>query len=305
MASDESPTPNTELTEEEAAQLKELKAKERAAQAAAAAEEAERAKQEEEERQENYRARPLSHVLVRHMGRSPRTRTMRAARSGHRRQGVLLDDGTRIRKKGKRRFTEVDLRELINNHQKFLEHVRVGSIEVCDPRNEEPIPYDDLVSGIKNLGVEMAAKEATLAKEKYEEDLKAWKEACKGLKKDAPRPPKPSKPEGVDFQLDETGIEEDSVDGSEKPENVAPPPPETLTEETQTEETQTEEDSIEGETSEGEAENGYTHEQLMKKTRSELDKVAAEEYEVEDPESLPNKEAVIDAIFAASETGEE
>lgn len=96
--------------------------------------------------------RVKDYVLVRHMARNPRTRTMRAARAGHRRQGVLLDDGTRIRKKGRKRFTEVALTTLADNHQKLLEYIRVGSLEACDPATERPLSYQDVLALIQKSG---------------------------------------------------------------------------------------------------------------------------------------------------------
>jgi len=129
--------------------------------------------------------RPIHYVLVRHMARSPRTRTLRAARAGHRRQGVLLDDGTRIRKRGKRRLTEVDLRTMVDNHQKLLEYVRVGTIEVLDPVTEQAIPYEGVVEIIENL-----AKTMKLEK----------------------------------FELLETGVQDEVIPGSDVPENTAPMP---------------------------------------------------------------------------------
>lgn len=96
--------------------------------------------------------RPNQYILVRHMARSPRTRTMRAARSGHRRQGVLLDDGSRVRRKGKKRYTQVDLKNFIDNHTQLLEYVRVGTLEICDPVTERAISYDDLVKLLRELG---------------------------------------------------------------------------------------------------------------------------------------------------------
>lgn len=91
------------------------------------------------------------YVLVRHTGRSALTRTTRALRSGHRRKGVLLDDGTRIRKKGKKRLTAVTLSTFVGNNQRLLEYVRVGQIEVCDAETESALSYDELVERIAEL----------------------------------------------------------------------------------------------------------------------------------------------------------
>ena len=189
---------------------------------------------------------PTQLVLVRHMARSPRTRTMRAARSGHRRQGVLLDDGTRIRKKGKRRYTEVDLAALASNHQRFLEFVRVGTIEVCDPVTEQAYSYEELVAKLKALA----------------------------------------------GAIDESGVNQDAVLGSDQPENsapsIAPPPMDDLP-------------PADPGVPELDETNGLTEEELLKMNRKDLDKVAKKDYGVEDPDKLPNKQAVVEAIFAASE----
>lgn len=186
-----------ELTADEKAQLESLQAKEREAAAAKAAEEAEEARLKQEEEDERIAHRPLFHVLVRHAARSPRTRTMRAARAGHRRQGAILDNGIRIRKRGRRRYTELDLRELVTEHERLLEYVRVGTLEVCDPKSEEVIPYNDLVKMIGQVAAwledhkahqaeKMYAKEMEdyeSAMEVYKEKLSAWEDAHKEYEK--------------------------------------------------------------------------------------------------------------------------
>lgn len=134
--------------------------------------------------------RPLDYVLVRHMARSPRTRTLRAARSGHRRQGVLLDDGTRIRKKGRKRFTEVALDTLADNNQRLLEYVQIGAIEVCDPKTERPISFDDLLKMIPGKAPASPPVEEPKSK---------------------PEPPKPPEPKEEGYTQDELlamGLEE-------------------------------------------------------------------------------------------------
>jgi len=164
-------------------------------------------------------AREDGYVLVRHMCRSPLTRTKRAARAGHRRQGVVLAHGKRIRKRSRRQLDVVGLAELIAGAERVLEYVRVGTLEVCDPRTITVIPYEMLPALL-----------------------------CPGAAVQ-PAPPPASKP---------------------------PPPP---------------------------AAEGYTEEELEKKTRGELNKIAME-FGIKEPDRLPNKPAVIDAIFTAS-TGEE
>jgi hypothetical protein len=233
------------MTDKERQHLDELKAKEAEEAKVAAEEAAAEAAEKDEKRREEIANRPLFHVLVRHMGRNPRTRTLRAARAGHRRQGVILDDGTRIHRKGRKRFTRVDLRKLVANHRRLLEFVRVGSIEICDPKTEKFIPYDGLVELISNVAVWVADRENELAMvnhekamERYKEDHKAWKEAVKAAKKDKqdppPEPEKPKKPKiekkkkDKEFKLDQSGLQEVPLIGSNSM-NAAPDevPPET------------------------------------------------------------------------------
>jgi hypothetical protein len=104
----------------------------------------EKALAEKAEREATHPNKPFDYILCRHMARSPRTRTMRAARAGHRRQGVLLDDGSRIRKKGRGRLTPISIDVFVHNHARLLEYVRVGSIEFLNPATQERIPYAEL-----------------------------------------------------------------------------------------------------------------------------------------------------------------
>ncbi|NNL48482.1 MAG: hypothetical protein HKO76_08965 [Acidimicrobiia bacterium] len=82
-------------------------------------------------------------VFVRHMGRSPTTRTKRAARAGHRRQGVVLCNGLRIRKKNRLRPTKVALKLLAQDWKYVLELVRVGTLEICDT-DGKTVPFERL-----------------------------------------------------------------------------------------------------------------------------------------------------------------
>ena len=217
------------MTDEERQNLAELKAKEAEEAKAAAEQAAAEAAEEAAEEAERVANRPLFHVLVRHMARSPRTRTMRAARAGHRRQGVLLDDGTRIRKRGRRRFTEVDLRELANNNQKLLEYVRIGALEVCDPKTEQSIPYEGLLKMIDSVASWVAEKSYSEAMDEYSKAMEAWEAACEAERAAAeeeerepvlpPEPEEPEKPEAV--AVVESGLQDDPVLGSTA-ENAAP-----------------------------------------------------------------------------------
>jgi hypothetical protein len=323
------------MSEEERQNLAELKAKEAAEKKAAAEEAAAKAEAERAEEAERIANRPLYHVLVRHMGRSARTRTMRAARAGHRRQGVLLDDGTRVRKRG-RRFTEVDLRELANNHQRLLEYVRTGAVEVCDPKTEHAIPYDGLVKMISDVGAWLTESSHAQDMEKFEADMQEWKDACKAEKAAAKEekrepdlPPQPEKPEKGDFgEVNESGLQDDPVDGSELPENAAPPPPdvdatrpdmgasELLAAVDQHEAEMTGEANpsasdegtglLDEDGEEAEEENGLTEEELLAMKLDDLKALAVESYGCDEEEvgKMRAKKDVVAVIFEASE-GEE
>jgi hypothetical protein len=245
------------LTEEERAQLAELKAKEAEELAAERAEAEQKRRDEIEERTAKNADRRLFHVLVRHMARSPRTRTLRASRAGHRRQGVILDEGTRIRKRGRGRFTPVDLTKFVQNHTRLLEYIRTGAIEVCDPRSERPIPYEGVIEMLSSVSAQVnevlknrernkyrramelhedamkVFEEKTLPA--YEESLKGWEARTKEAKKaggsyNHPKPIEPAPPKepaepgdfaAVDF--DDSGLQETPLEGSTEY-NTAPPP---------------------------------------------------------------------------------
>ena len=162
-----------------------------------------------------------------------------AIESGIQREHVVAADSGQLG-----RFTEVDLRELVRNNQRFLEYVRVGTLEVCDPKTEQAIPYDGLVDMIKKVADWVAENEARAlmeqyeaAMEKYEAEMEAWEEACAAEKKAAKEakrepnlPAEPVKPADLPkekpaaIEVDESGVQQDPVEGSEMPENVAPPP---------------------------------------------------------------------------------
>lgn len=159
------------------------------------------------------------YFLVNHIGRSRLTKGMRKSRAGYRRQGILLADGTRIRKKGRRRRNILSAEKLLANWEKIYDLSERGIIEIQDPVTERPIPIDQ-------LGVALGA---------------------------ATQPPAPS-----------LASEENGVDAPE----VAPP-------------------------------EGYTEEQLLAMSRKALNRIAAREFGVNEPDKLPNKAAVIEAIMAA------
>jgi len=329
-----------------------LRAEKTRLEAAEAKKAAEAAQEEADAEFKKTCERPLHHVLVRHMGRSPRTRTMRAARSGHRRQGVLLDDGSRIRRKGKKRLTELDLRAFVDNHRRLMEYVRVGTIEILDAWTEFPVSYNDLKSRLIELGDQVV-------KERNEEAKEAHKAAVEAAKAAGAEPPPP--PKELGFVLDESGLQQDPVGGSDKVENTAPSdalPPAAATDpwvltltdagkeptavvrilreslgmsitnlgelgklpvelrrfagegdatslimglqEAGATVNLTREEVPTPSAGEGGGEESLTEDELLKKSRSDLNGLA-KEYGVKKPEKMASKQSVVDAIFKAAE----
>ena len=329
----EETTASPALNDEEQAKLTELQAKQAEHDAEAAEKAAAEAKAAKAEELERVANRPLYHVLVRHMARSPRTRTMRAARSGHRRQGVILDDGKRIRKKGRRRYTEVDLREMVRNNQRLLEYVRIGAIEVCDPKNEQAIPYEGLVELLGSVAMWVATREMDVADEAHAKAMEAWEEACeaetalaKEEKRDPVLPLKPEEPKEIaPVGIDESGtLAQDPVLGS-TPENAAPQADPDATkpdmgqgavlaavdqhEAEASGEAGTgllEDDGADAGEGDEEGDDGHTEEELLAMKLDELKTLAVETYGVDEETVSPMraKKDVVAAIFSQGE-GEE
>ena len=86
-----------------------------------------------------------NYVLVRHLARSPSTKVLRATRAGKRGHGFLLDDGTRIRRQGHKRYQTVGMDVLLRNKDKFIDGMENGLIEVLNA-SEEPMTINDLFS---------------------------------------------------------------------------------------------------------------------------------------------------------------
>lgn len=161
------------------------------------------------------------YFLVNHIGRSRLTKGMRKSRAGYRRQGILLADGTRIRKKGRRRRNVLSARVILANWEKIFDLLERGIIEIQDPVTERPIPIDEL-----------------------------------GALLEAPMQPQAAAPSAEDNGVDAPA--------------VAPP-------------------------------DGYTEEQLLAMSRKALNRIAAREFGVSEPDKLPNKPAVVEAIMAAGQ----
>ena len=94
---------------------------------------------------------PRDTVLLQHLQRDAASRHLRADRGGHRRQGVLLDDGTRIRQKAYRK-TEVSIETLAANHQSILEHHRKGRLAIFTS-DEKELSYDEVLKLLTGRGV--------------------------------------------------------------------------------------------------------------------------------------------------------
>jgi len=94
---------------------------------------------------------PEFHIYVRHIGRSAANRAQRKARAGHRRQGATLDNGLRIRKKGRMRLTKIALKEFVDNHERLFFYIDNGIIEAIDPATMRAIPRDELLNLLHGL----------------------------------------------------------------------------------------------------------------------------------------------------------
>jgi hypothetical protein len=81
-------------------------------------------------------------LFVRNLARSPLARTARATRTGRRQTGVLLGDGTRLRRSGKR-TTELSLAAFQDEADNLLAAVEDGFIEIQGP-NEKTLSLADL-----------------------------------------------------------------------------------------------------------------------------------------------------------------
>lgn len=210
--------------------------------------------------------RPKDYVLVNHMMKSARSSLKRHMRSGNRRQGVILDNGQRIRKRGYRMMNEVNLRTMVENHRRLLDYLESGIIEVIDPVTGKSLDVDGLIKKIEEVGSRLTPGD------KMKVD---WSPNATEAKPDSTRP---------DMEVSEELAKSPEATG--KPESEP--------------EQESEPDEVVGE---GEPEEGLTEEELLKLNRSDLNDTARE-YGVDNPEGLKNKQEVVDAIFEA-QAGEE
>jgi hypothetical protein len=85
-----------------------------------------------------------STVSIRHLARSAKSKVIRAARPGYRWQGFLLDNGSRIRRKGDR-VSVIDSEAFAANASIILEGVITGFLEIVDPETERPMALEAVV----------------------------------------------------------------------------------------------------------------------------------------------------------------
>lgn len=95
---------------------------------------------------------------VRHVGRNTANRANRRARAGHRRQGAVLDNGVRIRKKGRMRLTKVAFKEFVENHERLFYYLDNGIVEAIDPATMQVIPRDELLNLMHGLAADFDRK---------------------------------------------------------------------------------------------------------------------------------------------------
>jgi hypothetical protein len=226
---------------------------------------------------ESPKTKPLDYVMVRHMGYSAETKAHRSARAGQRKQRMMLDTGRRIRCKGGR-YTEVTFSDVLANFNTLLAGVRSGAIRVCRPDNLAALTMSQFV----DLGARLA--------EDFKVDLRVDNTLLEPLVADQADTKVwvPKTPEVVELE-EEAPKSEEAPTATLAPE---PAPEPALVSLPVVEETKPMVDSPE--TTE------WDEEALQKLSRSKLNKVATESFGIENPGDLPSKQAVIDAIFAAS-----
>ncbi len=157
------------------------------------------------------------------------------------------------------RMTEVTFEDVFKSFNKLLDGIRTGHIQVCRPDNLEPFTMAQFV----DLGNRLASD--------FEKDLEINETLLEPLTGD-----QADDRVWVEKKAD-TGLLDDKGDEA-KPEEEA---------------------KAEAEVEEGDEGEGWTEEALLKLNREELNRVATEEYGVEGASELPNKKAVVEAIFAS------
>jgi len=201
------------------------------------------------------------YFYVRHVGRSAANRASRRARAGHRRQGAVLDNGVRIRKKGRMRLTKVAFKEFVENHERLFYYLDNGIIEAIDPATMQAIPRDELLNLIHGMAGDFG-REVTVTDEILPPAL------LTGMVQHPPtRPQDVTRPDmGEGAALAAVDQHEAEMKGE------ANPPP-----------------------VEEEVEEELTESDLKKMSRKELDKLA-KEHDL-DPSEYSNKDELIEALL--------
>lgn len=106
--------------------------------------------------------RAKDYIFINHMMRSARSGLKRHMRSGNRRQGVILDNGQRLRRRGNRLMNEVNLRTLVECHHKLLGYLESGIIEAIDPHTQKVMTIEQVIAKIKEVGYRMNLKQDLL-----------------------------------------------------------------------------------------------------------------------------------------------
>jgi hypothetical protein len=203
-----------------------------------------------------------NYFLIKHLGTDRGTRGLRAANRGHQAREVVLDDGIHVRR-SRLRVTEMPFCDYLDCHEAVLNLVRRGVIEVQDA-TQRAIPYEQLKTLTAELGKGIKDFKVGVgtSPEQEKQEAAAYAEAHK----DQTKP---------DMDLSAVLAAQDQAEAKKKGEANEPP--------------KTEEKP------------SYSEEELMAMNRKKLNEVATKEFGVADPDKLPSKQAVIEAIFKASE----
>jgi len=260
------------LSEEEQAQFDELLAKQTRYSAARTELERLVGILEDQEAQHAYKNAPKDWVYIRHVGRKTVNHAVRAARAGNRRQGVVLDNGLRIRKQGHRRLTKLNLKEFVAYHERLLFYFDNYIIEILDPATMKAISRQDLVSGLKRMAKKYG-KKIVVGPEKAPYSL------VSGMKAGAQPPPDRTE-DATRPDIDAAAMTAAVDQANAKKAGEANPPPSEMLEEDPVEEDLTEAD-------------------LKKMSRAELDDVATENGL--NPVDYSSKDKLIAALLGEEE----
>jgi predicted amidohydrolase YtcJ len=203
-----------------------------------------------------------NYFLIKHLGTDRPTRGLRAANRGNRARPIVFDDGIRVLN-GRRRVTELPFSDYLDNHEAILDWVRAGVIEVQDAQ-QHAISYEQLKALTAELGKGREGFHVSVGVTPDQEKQEAtiYAEA----NKDSTKP---------DMDLSAVLAAQDQAEAKKRGEANEEP--------------------------KADEKPSYSEDDLLAMNRKELNKVAAEEFGVESPEKLPSKQAVVEAIFKASE----